>query len=603
MMALDNELLAATPHAPGVYLMLNAKSAVIYVGKAKDLCKRLSTYVHFSGPTQSKTSVMISQVSRVDTLVTRTEKEALILEASLIKKHRPKYNVILRDDKTYPYIKVTLQDDWPRVFMTRKKKRDGARYFGPYSSSSAMWATLKQISSLFPLRRCKGGELKPRKRPCLNHQMGHCLAPCVGTADKNQYREMVAQVIMFLEGRNNKLLSDLEEQMKQAAATLAFEQAARIRDRIASLKKTLEKQVIISKTMTNRDVFGVSRRGASIAAIILFVRKGVINGSRSFFLEEPYGNDRAILSQIVQQVYDHNNPPPPELLLPYPLNDQKVLAEHFADLAGRKVTLSVPQRGEPRALLAMAASNAEKTGEAYDKKKASWQALRNALIKKLRIDHPPDHIECLDISNISGTNSVGSLVCFSCGEPDKKRYRHYKIRSVVGPDDYGSMREVLERRLAQGLKEQNLPDIFMVDGGKGQLNSAISVAKRLGITTETSFIGIAKERKDEGEKVYKPGRKNPILLSPHDPVLLYLMRIRDESHRFGITFHRSLRRKRSLQSQLDTIPGVGPERRKKLLAEIGSYKKISQATVEELQKVPSIGRELATVIRNYFDGK
>jgi excinuclease ABC subunit C len=282
---LDQEFLSSIPHVPGVYLMLNKASTVLYVGKAKDLFKRLSSYLHFSGTDHSKTSVMLRQVSKIDTLMTNTEKEALILESSLIKKHRPKYNVILRDDKSYPFIKVTVQEEWPRVFMTRRKKRDGARYFGPYSSSSAMWSTLKLLFSLFPLRRCKGAKLKPRKRPCLNHQMNNCLAPCAGKADMGQYQDMVDKVIMFMEGRNKPLLKNLKKEMIRAAELEDFEKAALLRDRIGALDKTLEKQIVLSKTQKDRDVFGFYRQGVSVSVALLYVRKGILGGSRRFFIE------------------------------------------------------------------------------------------------------------------------------------------------------------------------------------------------------------------------------------------------------------------------------------------------------------------------------
>ena len=597
---LDQEFLSSVPHDPGVYLMQDGKSAVLYVGKAKDLFKRISTYVHFSGPPHSKTAVMLKRVSKVDTIVTRTEKEALILEASLIKKHRPKYNVILRDDKTYPYIKVTTQEEWPRVIMTRRKKKDGARYYGPYSSSSAMWTTLKQLSTLFPLRRCKGPNLKPRKRPCLNHQLGNCLAPCAGGADYSQYMEMVNNVTMFLEGKNNTLLENLKAEMKRASDALEFERAATLRDRLGALDRTLEKQIIISQNLINRDVFGFSRHNLSVSIIVLFIRGGIIGGSRNFFLEDPYGDDPAILSQVIKQFYTADNIPPSEILIPFPVEDQQLMGEHLSDISGKKCSVSSPRKGEPKELIKMAMANAEKVFDELEKKKQSWQSLSDTIVSTLRLNASPEVIECLDISNISGTNSVGSLVCFSSGAPDKKRYRHYKITTVEGPDDYAMMREVLYRRFSRGLEAHDLPDLLLVDGGKGQLGVAESVAGELGLNHTLELIGIAKERADEGEKLYKPGRKNPIILKQHNPVLLYLMRIRDESHRFGVTFHRSLRRKQTLSSRLDKIPGIGPDRRKQLLLKLGSLKEITTSTIEELQAVPGIGPELAGEIFRYF---
>ncbi len=598
---LNHEFLTSIPHAPGVYLMLNNASTVLYVGKAKDLFKRLSSYLHFSGPSHNKTSVMLRQVCKIDTLMTHTEKEALILESSLIKKHRPKYNVILRDDKSYPYIKVTVQEEWPRVFMTRRKKRDGARYFGPYSSPSAMWSTLKLLSSLFPLRRCKGSKLKPRKRPCLNHQMNNCLAPCAGKADMDHYQDMVHNVIMFLEGRNKLLLKRLKNEMATAAKRHEFERAALLRDRIIALDKTLEKQIVLSNTQRNRDVFGFYRQGVSVSVTVLHVRKGILGGSRRFFLEDPFGDDQTILSQVVKQLYDDSNIPPSEILVPHGFEDRKIMAERLSDLAAKAVTLTIPRRGEPRELIRMAQNNARQLFDEQQNKKRSWQDLAANMQKKLDLPTLPNRIECLDISNISGTHAVGSLVSFFSGEPDPKRYRHYKIKSVEGPDDYAMMREVILRRFSRALEENDLPDLFMVDGGKGQLGVAEAIASDLNMGKDVNLVGIAKEREDEGEKLYRPGRKNPILLPSHNPLLLYLMKIRDEAHRFGVTFHRSLRRKQTLSSTLDQIPGVGKEKKKELLRTIGSLQQISRASKEELQTVTGIGPALATEIHQFFN--
>jgi len=597
---LNQDFLISIPHSPGVYMMLDRTSKVLYVGKAKDLYKRLATYVHFSGAAHSKTAVMLSHVSKVNTLITRTEKEALILEASLIKKHRPKYNVILRDDKSYPLIKVTLQEEWPRVFMTRRKRKDGARYFGPYSSSSAMWSTLKLLSSLFPLRRCKGSSLRLRKRPCLNHQMNQCMAPCAGKADHAQYTAMVKKVVMFLEGRNKLLLLDLQEEMTRASKAMEFEKAALIRDQMSALNRTLEKQVVVSQLEKDKDVFGLARKGASVSIALLYIRGGMIQGSRSFFLADTYGDDAAILSQVLKLIYDEAAPPPTEILLSVNIEDQDILAEHLTDFVGKKVSLTLPMRGDRRHLIAMANTNARQIFEDIKKKEQSWKTLSNAMMKKLSLVSPPQTIECLDISNISGTNSVGSLISFKDGEPNKQAYRHYKIKSVQGPDDYAMMREVLFRRFDRGVDNDDLPDLLIVDGGRGQLGVAEAAARDFGIIDSIDLLGIAKERNDEGEKLYKLGRKNSIILPSHNPVLLYIMRIRDEAHRYGITFHRSLRRKNTLSSVIDQIPGVGLLRKKQLLSSLGSMKKISQASINELKEVDGIGPQLAEEIYQFF---
>ena len=594
------DILQSVPHSPGVYLMLDGKSTVLYVGKAKDLFKRLSSYAHHSGAEHNKTTVMLARVSTVDTIITATEKEALILEASLIKKHRPRYNIILRDDKNYPLIKVTTQEEWPRVMMTRRRKKDRARYFGPYSSATAMWATLKLITALFPLRRCAGSSIRPRKRPCLNHQMGRCLAPCAGLADRQNYDDHVRRIIMVLEGRNRELITSLTSQMENAAAAMEFERAALLRDQIQALAQTLEKQVISAEHGQDRDVFGFARQDAAIAVTVLFVRGGVIGGSRSFFLADPYGDDPAILAQVLHQFYDQQTPLPHEILLPFLPDDYDLLVERFSDLRGRAVAMSVPSRGDRLRLMTMAAANARQVFAERERQKESWQTLAEAMEQKLRLQRPPNTIECLDISNISGKQAVGSLVCFTDGAPEPKRYRHYRIRTVDGPDDYAMMTEVLQRRLGRAIAEQTLPDLFVVDGGRGQLSMAMRVADSLGITADLDWIGIAKEHEDEGEKLFKPGRKNPIVLPAHSPVLLYLMRIRDEAHRYGITLHRRLRNASTLSSRLDRIPGIGDDRKKRLLKGLGSLRRIEAASVEQLAEIKGIGPELATAIHAFF---
>lgn len=594
-------ILSSAPHSPGVYIMQDGKSTVLYVGKAKDLHKRLSSYAKFSAAEHNKTSIMLQKVTKVEVLLTHTEKEALILEASLIKKHKPKYNIILRDDKNYPYITVTIQEEWPRVHMVRRKSRDKARYFGPYSSSSAMWATLRLISSLFPLRNCKGSSLKKRDRPCLNRQIGKCLAPCAGNADPVQYQEHVKKIIMLLEGRNHDLIKSIQQQMQKAAEQLDFERAATLRDQVAALSKTLEKQVISASHTMDQDVFGFARKDAAVTISLLFIRGGLINGSRSFFLADPYGDDASILSQVLSQFYTDETVVPTEILLPFEPSDLELHADFLSDKSPTRVELRIPQRGDMLQLVAMANTNAIQIFAEKEKKKSSWEHLSKTMCKTLHLDRSPERIECLDISNISGKQAVGALVCFSKGEKDTSNFRHYKIRTVDGPNDYAMMKEVLERRLTRGVAEDTLPDMFVVDGGKGQLGMALAVAKDLGITKDIDWIGIAKEKEDEGEKLYRPERKNPIILPPYNPIILYLMRIRDESHRYGVTFHRKLRNKATLTSELDQIPGIGAEKKQQLLKHMGSLKRIKSATIEELCKVQGVGPGLAKAIFVFFD--
>ena len=590
---LSASFLATVSNDPGVYQMLGQRE-VLYVGKARDLRKRLAQYAHYSGPAHSKTAVMLSHVRRVECILTTTEKEALILEASLIKRHRPRYNVILRDDKNYPLIKVSTQDTWPRVSVTRRRLRDGNRYFGPYAAPGAMRATLQLLYAQFPLRHCR--TMRQRERPCLNFQMGRCLAPCAGKVDKADYDRMVAAVLAVLEGKVDQVHHDLEERMQAAAAALAFEQAAQYRDQLKALAATTEQQVVAAGHSLDQDVFGLHRQDASVGIALLFVRGGLITGAQQFFLADPIGEDGAVLSQALLQYYSPYRQPPRELLLPCGLDDEALLVERLAELREGPVSLHYPQRGKRMQLMRMATANAAQLFSEEARKEAAWQTLAQAMRSKLKLARAPKQIECLDISNLQGKQAVGSLVCFVHGEKEQRRFRHYRIRGKDTPDDYAMMREVLERRLEKGKVTQNLPDMLLVDGGKGQLQVAVEVLGRFGLVQEIDLVAIAEERAGEGEKLFRPGRKDAILLPAHSPILLYLMRIRDEAHRFGINFHRRLRGREHLHSELDQIPGIGPQRKKQLLKSLGSVRRIREAGVEELATVPGIGPELAAQI-------
>lgn len=596
---LTSEFLASVSHGPGVYQMLGRKE-VLYVGKARDLRKRLSQYAHFSGSAHSKTGVMLSQVKRVETILTTTEKEALILEASLIKKHRPRYNVILRDDKNYPLIKISLRDHWPRVSVTRKRLRDGNRYFGPYSSTSGMRATLKLLYSQFPLRRCK--TVRERERPCLNYQMGRCLAPCAGKVSHHEYMAMVKEVILILEGKASEVIEGIEKKMHQASGLLQFEKAVEYRDQLKGLKKTLEYQSVVSEHLNDQDIFGLHRDKASVGIALLFIRGGRLTGVQTFFLADPLGEDAKILSQTILQFYSIQRQPPRELHLPLEIEDQDLIQERLAELREGPVSLSIPKRGKRMQLMQVAANNAQQIFSHQVKKEKAWNTLASTLISKLKLANTPENIECLDISNLQGKQAVGSLVSFILGDKNQKNYRHYKITGKDSPDDYAMMHEVLERRMEKGLLKDNLPDMFLLDGGKGQLHIGVEVLAKFKLLDKIDLVAIAKEKGEEGEKLFRPGRKNPILLPAHSPALLYLMQIRDESHRFGITFHRKLRNKSTLSSKLDSLSGVGPLRKKQMLQSMGSYKRILTATIEELTQIPGIGKELAQSIHSQLHG-
>ncbi|MEW6593885.1 MAG: excinuclease ABC subunit UvrC [Thermodesulfobacteriota bacterium] len=594
--ALGRDFLATVAEAPGVYLMRDAGGTVLYVGKAVNLRKRLASYARHSGGDLSKTAMLLSRIRTIETILTRTEKEALILEAALIKQHRPKYNVILRDDKNYPLIKVTVQEEWPRVVMTRRRVPDGARYFGPFASPGAMWETLRLLNELFPLRRCKGGSFSRQTRACLNFQLGRCLAPCVGRISHADYLAMVEGVLLVLEGRTGQLLTALTSRMEQAARELRFEEAARCRDRLRSVRQTLEKQVVLAAHRRDQDVFGLVRQGSGVAVMVLFIRQGVLSGRQSYFLTDPVGDDASLLAELLPRFYEPGRLVPREILIPFAVEEMATIAEWLGEREGKRVTIAAPQRGDKARLIEMANANAEQLFAEQRQRAHSWERLAGELQKALHLAQPPHAIECLDISNLGGRQAVGSLVRFEAGEEKKSGYRHYRIRAMKTPDDYAMMAEVLARRLSRGQDEGGLPDLLLLDGGKGQLNIAVRAMAEAGLAGTPELAAIAKEREAEGEKLFRPGRRNPILLPRHSPALLYLMRIRDEAHRYGITFHKRLRSKATLTSALDAVPGIGPAKKKALLSHFGSLRALAAADPAEIAAVPGIGPALARVI-------
>lgn len=597
---LSSEFLRSVPKQPGVYLMKNRQGKILYVGKAKDLRKRLSSYKRTGSTVSSKTALLIKKVAAIDTILTHTEKEAFILEASLIKKHRPKFNIELKDDKSYPRIKVTLGEEWPRVFMTRRRLKDGGRYFGPYSSAGAMRNTLNLINRMFPVRRCKGRNVKNRVRPCLNYQMGRCLAPCSGKVDKNQYRRMVDSILLILEGRNSQLREQLKTDMQKASESLEFEKAAILRDQLQSLNKTLEKQVVASNFDKDQDVFGFVRKGAGVGIAVINVRQGMVLGKLEYFLLDPIGDDSEVLGEVLRQFYVREQAIPDEVLLPFQVPDHLFLSDWLTEIRGRNVQLLIPKRGKRVKLLEMAEANGLQVHIDQENRERSWQEMAKNLQGKLNLHNFPARVECLDISNLGGKQPVGSLVCFVDGEKAPKEYRHYSISGLHEPDDYRMMNEVLTRRFKAGEKENVLPDLLVIDGGKGHLNVARNVLQNKGLLDQVELVSIAKDKENKTDKIYRPGRKNPVNLLRHSPVLFFLMQIRDESHRFGIAFHRRLRHKSTLASELDNIPGIGSSRKKILLKTMGSLAAIKKASRKELGAVQGVGPELAGQIWTYF---
>ncbi len=606
------ERLAHLPSAPGVYLMKDANGHILYVGKAKDVKKRVTSYFSKAGQKDLKTSLLIGKIASFDTILTNTEKEALILESNLIKRHLPRYNVILKDDKRYPCLRLDMKSTYPNLTVVRKIEKDGALYFGPFPSAGAVRQTLKVIHSTFKIRKCKSRTPKRRERPCLNYQMGLCLGPCSRPIAPEVYQAVVEEVIMFLKGRMPELIKNVRKQMASAAAQEDFEVAAAHRDRLFALERTLEKQVATTTDFKDRDVLGIGRQGRAALMMVLFIRGGFLLGNRPFYLSETVVSDIEMITSFVKQYYEEAPFVPEEVLVPTPPEDQGILEEWLSDLKGEKVRIMVPQRGEKAGLVRMADQNAAKGLKEQLDADMAEQELLDRVQRRLALERRPERIECFDLSNLGGSEGVGSMVVFERGRPSRAAYRKYRIKFAPGRDDYAMLGEVLARRYKKvdtlrGVGPcpygpeagQALPDLLMVDGGKGQLNMAIAVLKALKLYGSFDLIGIAKKDPERGEtedKIYKPGRKNPVNLKKDTDVLLFLQRIRDEAHRAVITYHRKRRVMTCRRSVLEEIPGIGERRRMRLLKHFGSLKRIKAASVEELAAVPRMTRQTAHAV-------
>ena len=598
------EKLAHLPARPGVYLMRDKGGKVIYVGKANDLRARVRAYFN-SSDERCQVEFLVRRVEDIETLVTSNAKEALILENNLIKQYKPRYNIRLKDDKSYLSIKVTTQHPWPRIFATRKIVKDGNRYFGPFSSAVAARETIDIIEKHFLLRNCTDHNFKNRSRPCLQYQIKRCWAPCVLPVSQEDYREQVRQAMLFIEGRQQELIAELKRKMQERAEALEFEAAAKIRDQIQAVEKTLEKQRMVSHWGADQDIFGLYREGGFIEVQVLLVRQGKLTGNQSYSLEDLEFPDEEIMAGLLTQFYQGHRFIPDEILLPVSLEDVEAREEYLGDRKGKKITILTPHRGDKRQLVEMAAENARQSFfERHDQEKAREKMLRE-LQSQLRLKTYPHHIECYDISTIHGAHAVGSMVTFINGEADKTRYRHYRIRSIdpsSGGDDFGMMLEVLKRRFSRGKKESDLPDLVVVDGGKGQLAMALAAMREVGVSG-VEAVGLAKMRVQAAarsatierleERVFLPGQSNPVILRRNSNALFLLQRVRDEAHRFAITYHKKLRTKQTLYSVLDHIPGVGGTRKRALLRAFGSIKRIEEATLEDLLKVPSMNEKIA----------
>ncbi|MGE0920082.1 excinuclease ABC subunit UvrC [Trichlorobacter lovleyi] len=593
------------PTAPGVYLMRDATGTILYVGKARNLRQRVSNYF---GATDGRPQVrfLMARVTSIEFTITDTEKEALLLENTLIKQHQPRYNLNLKDDKTFFSLRIDLTERFPRFTVVRKVSRDGARYFGPYASASAAREVLRQLQRMFPLRHYPLKTCLNRSRPCLYHQIGQCSAPCHNLITAEEYNLLVEGAVLFLEGKNKDLVSGFRQRMREAAEGLRYEEAARWRDLLKAIDTTLEHQKMVSQG-GDSDILGLAGNEDSLAIAVLFVRGGSLSGST--VLHGSGGLDTSdTLATFIQYYYGNERFIPDELLLPLSLDAGQSLEEWLSELKGKKVRLQQPKRGDKLNLVNLATRNAQ---AALAEKSATRQGIERTLAElqqKLALPRLPRRIECYDISTLQGRHSVGSGVAFLDGLPDKERYRRYRIRESQGQDDFGMLQEVFARRFSpERIEQWGLPDLVVVDGGIGQLNSTLSVLAELGLSERPAVVSLAKSRvKGDGkdihverteERVFLPGRRNPVRLRQDSAPLKLLAAIRDEAHRFAIGYHRRLRDRETLRSALREIPGVGPKLERLLLTRFGSLEGIQNATVEELATVAGVSQELARLIK------
>ena len=596
------EKLKLLPDSPGVYIMKDDHGKIIYVGKAIVLKNRVRQYFQSSRNHTPKVRAMVSHIADFETIMTANEVESLILEANLIKKHRPRYNIRLKDDKSYPYVKVTVQEDFPRVFITRRVLRDGARYFGPYTNVTALRDSLKLLRRLFPLRTCR----TMPERPCLEYHIKRCLAPCVGKVEAEDYHAMIRAVLLFLEGRTDDVERELEQRMNAAAEAYHFETAARLRDQLSAVRTAAERQNIVTGA-GDQDAVGMARSAAGVCVQIFFIRGGKMIGREHFLLRgSEEESDADILRAFLEQYYNQATFVPREVLLPCAIDaaGQEIIERWLAEKkGGGKIVLLTPQRGTKHDIVQMATGNAAKflADEETRRSLLDEQTLGavEELGRYLGLKHPPRRMECFDISHNQGQETVASMVVFEGGMPKKSDYRRFKIKSAEGkPDDFLSMREVTTRRYV-GLPEEELPDLIIIDGGKGQLSSALEIIRGAAGHKDVPVVGLAKQF----ELVFTEGNSEPVELPRRSQSLYLIQRIRDEAHRFAITFHRKLRGKRNLVSVLDHIVGVGPKRRQALWAHFGTLDKIKAASVDELADVPGMNRPSAEAVCHFFEAQ
>jgi excinuclease ABC subunit C len=608
------ERLRNLPQHAGVYLFKDAGGNIIYIGKAKNLNNRVRSYFQSPDKQPRKVQLIVSEAVDVDYILAESEAHALRWEADLIRRERPRYNVRMRDDKRYPYIRISVQDPWPRVSIARSARNDGARYFGPFTDSTAVRSTLDTLNLLFPYIRCRKEITGKDRRPCLYFFIKRCVAPCVGAVSQEEYRTLIGEAINFLEGKQDSALEGLRQQMEEAAEALQFERAAGLRDRIRSASRVIDQQRVVIKKRIDQDVIGIARENDNVFAQVFYIREGKLRGRDYFPLVATADEgDDVIVRSFVLEHYGATEQIPPRILVPALPDDARAIEGWLREQAEHRVELTVPERGEGRRLVELAAANAR---EALERQKIEWQADERRtsgaiedLQDYLELDTVPERIECYDISNIQGTSSVGSMVVFEGGKPKRSDYKRFKIKTVEGANDFASMAEVLTRRfkrLREGQSAQHdgsgngahggswdrVPDLVIVDGGKGQLGAALAVMEELELFA-IPVVGLAKER----EEIFLPGRPDPVVLPRGSESLFLVQRIRDEAHRFAITYHRVVRGKKSLHSALDDVPGVGPKRKRELLRAFGSVKGIKAATLDEIAAVPGMTRRSAQQLK------
>jgi excinuclease ABC subunit C len=593
------------PGQPGVYLMKGARGQILYIGKALVLSDRIRSYFLKGADHTPKTLVMLRQVADIETIVTRSELEALILESNLVKQHKPPFNVVLRDDKQYPYLRFPVKEAFPRLSIVRRVQKDGALYYGPYVPTNALRETLKVIRKVFPLATCEIEIDGKAERACIEFEIKRCMAPCIGNQTREQYHEIVSQVRMFLEGRDRELLDGLRAEMESAAEREQFEEAARLRDRIVKIERTLERQRITQTASTDQDVIGLARLGRAVDLQILFVRGGLLVGRKDFFWEEAAeATDEELVRSAIEQFYNKEVLPPRELLVPTRIGEAPLIEAWLSEKKGEAVRVVAPERGAKHQLLRLAEENAGAALADHLRDKETDRLAVEELQRLLRLDRSPRRIEGYDISNTMGGQSVASLVVWEEGQAKKADYRRFRIKTVEGANDFASVQEVMLRRFGTAHSEPfdkaqdrwPLPDLVVIDGGLGQLAAAMEGLRQAG-QTGLPIIGLAKAKGDKEERIFLPGRKNPVILKPSSPATHLLQRIRDEAHRFAVTYHRKLRGKAMVASRLDQIIGVGEIRRTRLLREFDSLEEIAAATDEQLRVAAGVDAKTAAEIR------